>query len=654
MIDIIIPVYNVEKYLEKCVESVLAQSYTDYHIILVDDGAKDASGEICDRLAERSEKISVIHKANGGLSSARNAGIDSAVGDYILFLDSDDTLTKNALQILIDAMESGGIDAVFGGYHCVNEAGNTLHTLAVPEQVLSGNARFSLVYEYTYMVMACGKLYRRKLFEGVRFREGKLHEDVFIYHELAYHAEKIYCVEEPIINYLQRNDSIMGKRFSIRNFDAIDALFERASFFDEKKLPNCRDLTVQYIFKYLLYIIHRIDFHNGEMRRIYKDFYERWKLMSGISHDRGFGLLCFLYEKGLLRKALLGYSTVRLAKKARLLFQARVVVYRLLSNRVFKPRFILISTPMHGNLGDQAIVYSQIRFLQDCEVKNIVEIGSVNYLRYRSVIDKLVSPNDVIVIDGGGNIGSLWPTEANRINDIVTRFKANPIIIFPETAFFSDDGAGRASYHNTQKAFDQHGNLHVFLRDNSSYDQMRKMLPNGNVYLCPDIVLYLKGKLDLTKQQRKDAFLCMRNDIEKALSKSEMDEVLQTIREKNMEAKLGDTVIPGYVTAQTRNRELKKMWEQFSSSRLVITDRLHGMLFSYITNTPCLAFNNSNGKVLAQYLWIKNSKGIEVSEEGDDISTAIDSLLAGGQDIAEESCPDYSQLRGVIQSVKTC
>lgn len=653
MIDIIIPVYNVEKYLEKCVKSVLDQSYTDYHIILVDDGAKDTSGEICDQLAENNDKITVIHKPNGGLSSARNIGIDSGKGDYILFLDSDDTLTKNALQILVDAMESGGIDAVFGGFNCVNEEGRTLNTLTVPEQVLSGNARFSLVYEYTHMVMACGKLYRRKLFDGVRFRVGKLHEDVFIYHELANNAERIYCIEASIINYLQRNDSIMGKNFSVRNFDAIEALFERVSFFESRKMSFCIDITLQYIYKYLLYIIHRIDFSNSEIKRIYKGYYKKWKGLSGVSHDLEFFALSLLYEKGMMRKPLLSYSIVSVARKAKLLFQARNVVFRLLFNYSIKPRFILISTPMHGNLGDQAIVYSQIKFLKDCGVKNILEIGSIDYLRFRTIIDKIVSQKDVIVIDGGGNIGSLWPTENNRINDIVMRFKRNPVIIFPETAFFSEDGTGRACYNNTKKAFECHKNLYVFLRDNPSYLQMKRMIPDGNVYICPDIVLYLKGKLNLPEKERKDVYICMRKDIEKVLTDADMNDILQIIYEKKMKTKFGDTVVPRYVTDRTRKMELVEIWNQFSSSKLVITDRLHGMLFSYITETPCLAFNNSNGKVLGQYQWIKNCKGIEVVEDKKLFSKTTERLLTNGHNIAEECCIDYSELRGVIQSVKT-
>lgn len=652
MIDIIIPVYNVEKYLEKCIQSVLSQSYTDYHIILVDDGSKDSSGTICDLAAEKNDRITVIHKKNGGLSSARNAGIDASTGDYVLFLDSDDTLTENALQTLMNAMQAGGVDAVFGGYRFVDEEGSILQTLTVPEQVLSEDMRFSLVYEQTHMVMSCGKLFRRELLSGFRFREGRLHEDVFAYHELVFHAKKIYCIEEPIINYLQRSDSITGKAFSVRNFDAVDALFERVSFFAEKGLEQCRETTIQYIFKYLIYIIHRIDFHNPEISAMYTNYYCKWKTISGASHDRAFRLLCFLYGKGLLKKPLLDYSVFWILKRTLLLFHARSVVLQLLSNWSVKPRFILISTPVHGNLGDQAIVYSQLRFLKDCGIRKIVEIKSVDYLRYRSVICRLIPRKDVIIIDGGGNIGSLWPTEAERINDIVKRFRANPIIIFPETAFFSEDAAGLASLHNTKKAFESHENLHVFLRDEPSYRRMREMLPDGNVYLCPDIVLYLKGKLKTNTTQREDVFLCMRGDVEKNIPESAINEIVQAVKDKNLGLKHGDTEIDRYVTAPTREDELEKKWNEFSSSKLVITDRLHGMLFAYITNTPCLAFNNVNGKVLSQYHWIKQAKSMIVVDDSANIKESIDILLAEDQVLPTENGMDYSQLKGVILRVK--
>lgn len=653
MIDIIIPVYNVEKYLEKCIQSVLNQSYTDYHIILVDDGSKDSSGKICDQIAKKHRRISVIHKQNGGLSSARNAGIDVSTGDYILFLDSDDTLTKNALQVLVDAMEAGGVDAVFGGYNFVDEDGNILQTLNTPEQVLSDDRRFSLVYEQTYMVMSCGKLFQRKLFSKFRFREGKIHEDVFAYHELAFNAKRIYCIEEPIINYLQRNDSITGKMFTVRNFDAVDALFERVSFFEEKRLEKCRETTVQYIFKYLIYIIHRINFNNTEMRAMYTSYYQKWKTISGTSHDKAFQMLCFLYGKKILRKPLINYSMFWFLKRARLLFHARFVVFQLLFGWRFKSRFILISTPVHENLGDQAIVFSQIQFLKDCGINDIIEIKSVDYLSYRTVIGRLIPKRDVIVIDGGGNIGSLWPTEAEKINDIVKRFPENPIIIFPETAFFSDDAVGLSIYHNTQKVFEGHRALYVFLRDEPSYQKMKEMLPDGNLYLCPDIVLYLKGKLNIKTVQRKGVFLCMRSDVEKNVPDSVINEIVQAVQEKKMKIKRGDTLIDRYVTAKTREEELEKKWDQFSSSKLVVTDRLHGMLFAYITNTPCVVFNNVNGKVLSQYHWIEKARNVAVVEgPAPNIKETIASLLSERPGAPEKIDLDYSQLKGVILSVK--
>ena len=126
MIDIIIPVFNVGKYLEKCINSVLEQDYTDYRIILVDDGSQDNSGKICDTYCSKDSRIIVIHKENGGLSSARNAGLDIAKGEYIFFLDSDDSLCENALRVLHDAITESGADSVFGGYKSVDENDNVI------------------------------------------------------------------------------------------------------------------------------------------------------------------------------------------------------------------------------------------------------------------------------------------------------------------------------------------------------------------------------------------------------------------------------------------------------------------------------------------------------------------------------------------------
>lgn len=283
-------------------------------------------------------------------------------------------------------------------------------------------------------------------------------------------------------------------------------------------------------------------------------------------------------------------------------------------------------TPMHGNLGDQAIAYSEIQFLQDCGVKNIVEIKAMDYLSYCSVIRKFIHKRDVIAIHGGGNIGSLWPVEAELINDIAKKYKSNLVFIFPETVYFSDDAEGHASYNSTKKAFEANRNLHIFLRDETSFWRMKEMLPEGNVYLCPDAVLYLGGRLNLKKCQRSGAYLCMRSDIEKTISNSDMNMILQILKEKGLDVKFGDTVIDYNVTKKTRKSELEKKWEQFSSSKIVITDRLHGMIFAAITNTPCIALKNSSGKVKAVYKWIEQNAFIRFAESPNELKRFLDEI----------------------------
>ncbi len=653
MISIIVPVYKVEKYLKKCIDSVLSQSFQDYELILVDDGSPDNCGAICDDYAATDHKIFVIHKENGGLSSARNAGLDVAKGDYILFLDSDDTLTENALQTLYDAIVASGSDIVFAGYNAVDEVGNILHRFMPKEELLTGDRKFTIVYEQLPLVMAAIKLYKRKIFDAYRFLDGKKHEDVFAYHEIVHNADSIYCIAFPFINYLQRSDSITGKAFSAENFDAVDALFARVDFFAEKKMEICSVQTINFIYKYLIYIIHNIDLSNPVLAQAFQAYYKRWKALSGNNKDAEFKLIYQLYRHKILKKPFATTILFSLMKKTRLLIKSRKTVLKLLS--VYfrrKPNFILISTPLHGNLGDQAIVYAQKKLLLACGVKNIVEMKSVDYLSHASVINKIVRKRDVIVIDGGGNIGTLWPTEAERIKSIIRRFSKNKIIIFPETAYFSNDFTGTLECKLTKEVYEAHPNLFVFLRDVPSYTKMKEMLPDGNVFLCPDIVISLKDKLSLPRLKREGALLLLRHDSEKNLDDSATENIKQMLHDLKIDYELSDTVLEHYVTEQTREQELNTLFHKFCSKQLVITDRLHGMIFAYVTNTPCIALNNINKKVEGQYKWIADSENIILVNSAEEIKKAIDVLANNTSTEYTDLSAEFHALESIVRNFR--
>lgn len=650
MIDVIIPVYNVEKYLCTCIDSVLEQSL-GANIILIDDGSTDNSGNICDEYVKNHRNISVIHKENGGLSSARNAGLDVSKGEYILFLDSDDSLPKAALETLHHAMLEYDCDAVFGGYKSIGEAGNTISTFLPPRGLLTGDSRVNVVYEHTQLVMACGKLYKRHLFENVRFRIGKLHEDVYLYHEIAYRAKSICCIDVPTYNYLQRKDSITGKVFSLRNFDAVDALFERADFFHEHQELNLEKQTVHYIFKYLLFIAHRIDFNNDELAQLFKGYYDKYKQAGGRNQDYIIKIIIFLYRRNIIKKPLLTYRLFTTVRKLCALWKSGKISFRILKGYFnIKPTAILISTPANGNLGDQAIVYAQRMLLADCGISQLIEIQAPEYLSHRNILQRIIRKKDLIVIDGGGNIGSMWPTEANRINDIINRFPNNRIIIFPETAYFQENGSGRWFYEETKRVFSSHKKLSIFLRDEPSFEIIKKMVPKGNVYICPDIVLYLKGKLPEFGTNREGVFLCMRKDSERITEDSLIPTIKRYLEGLQIKYSEGDTVINRRVSSETRQDELYSMFNEISSHKLVVTDRLHGMIFSYITNTPCIAFNNCNKKVENQLRWIKSDKQIVLCKNSSDILHQINELLNSEYTVIENEDSAFSELKGLIKS----
>lgn len=237
IVSVIVPAYRVEQYLTRCVESILAQTYPHLEVILVDDGSPDGSGALCDALAARDERIKVIHKENGGLSDARNAGIEAATGEYLMFVDGDDYIAPDMALKLLAAMTESGADAAICNFRLVAddpddgtyEAKNT--DLPIRDEVISGRAVLEeklLGPKSWYWVIACNKLYKKSIFKEVRFPVGKLHEDEFSLFDIMSRCERLACVPDMLYCYVQREGSIMQQKYSVRRLDAVEALLLRA------------------------------------------------------------------------------------------------------------------------------------------------------------------------------------------------------------------------------------------------------------------------------------------------------------------------------------------------------------------------------------------------------------------------------------------
>lgn len=250
LISVIVPIYKVEAYLERCVESIRNQTYRNLEIILVDDGSPDRCGEMCNQLAAQDPRIRTIHKVNGGLSSARNAGLDSMTGDYVAFVDSDDYISTDMIQRLFDVLQEHDAQISCCGIERVNEHGHVGYFNPQTSDFLvleTHQALGELLYNNRITNSLCDKLYRAEIFDGLRMTEGIIYEDYDVMYRCIYRAERIIYLGEPLYYYFQSQDSILRSEFSSRHYITIDIGHRRLDFYRIYSPQNLKSAKAQYI-----------------------------------------------------------------------------------------------------------------------------------------------------------------------------------------------------------------------------------------------------------------------------------------------------------------------------------------------------------------------------------------------------------------------
>lgn len=242
-VSVVVPVYNVEAYLPACVDSILAQTFTNMEVILVDDGSTDGCAALCDEYAHRDNRVRTIHRANGGLSAARNTGIEVAAGEYITFIDSDDAVAPDMIEYLLALIKEYDADMSVCQRWYIDEDGNTLPMPAkrdVATHVVRGNAACMRAF-FTHGhidTVAWAKLYRRAQFRTIRYPEGKYNEDVFTTYRVVAECNAIAVGAERKYLYRQRRQSITKSSFNAKHLDSIEGNIIRRDFIAEH-YPDC-------------------------------------------------------------------------------------------------------------------------------------------------------------------------------------------------------------------------------------------------------------------------------------------------------------------------------------------------------------------------------------------------------------------------------
>jgi len=291
---------------------------------------------------------------------------------------------------------------------------------------------------------------------------------------------------------------------------------------------------------------------------------------------------------------------------------ATKTTFRFLFHGKKNKRIVLLATPTHGNLGDQAIVFAEKKMLASiCPDYSVIEVENGAYRKCKGLVQRFVKETDIIVIDGGGNLGTIWPVEDDKITDIISTFRQNKIVIFPQTAFYDASDASNERIEKNRAAYAHAKDLTVLLRDMPSFDLFTSNFSEVDAALCPDIVLSLEARRAF---ERNGILLCLRSDREKVISEGDVKRLEACLHEQGLQISYTDTVLKKSVRNHNRRRELRKKWSEFSRARLVVTDRLHAMIFAYITGTPCIAINNSSKKVEGSFHFIKDCGFIKMAD----------------------------------------
>ena len=296
---------------------------------------------------------------------------------------------------------------------------------------------------------------------------------------------------------------------------------------------------------------------------------------------------------------------------------------------------ILMGTPHHGNIGDLAIAYAEEKMIKKYFPNNKLYIMQEEKLDICAErVKPYIKKDDIILLHGGGNIGDTYVMPEKGRRKVISIYPENKIIIFPQTAFFENN----EELNISKKIYNAHSNLVITARENRSYEFMKEHFNKAKIYLTPDIVMTLKETAD---KPRNGVILMFRKDKEKTLGNTESDFIYKYVSEHYSTYKFSDmnigTKILNNISEKIRARILERKFAEIQNAELVITDRLHGMIFSAITQTPCVVFNSLTHKIVESYKWLQNLEYIQICDNIKNLEDCINKVTASKQNIYNEN-----------------
>lgn len=633
LVSVIIPIYNVERYLEQCIISVVHQTYKNLEIILVNDGSPDDSLKICEAWSNRDSRIRVLNKQNGGLSDARNAGLRVASGDLIVFVDSDDWISINMIENMVSEMVKYHADMVICDFVNAYDSGHMdkhIKNEFEPKVVNSQELMKLTIEDREITNHVWRRLYKRELIQEDIFPVGKNFEDIYTSPSLISECNQIVILSDAYYFY-RINENGIVKSISVKNCqDRLEADLN-ASTEVKKNYPELTS-NVEYSLAIKLMGLR------CELDSCIDDSPAKKQLQ--IEIEKRLRLIEFKYYRGIYNKLLFlkitkGFPLDTLMvvwkwikKNGRILKQCVKSIKLTKQLKCSEKTFYILGAPRYGNLGDLALLQGEKnfinRFFPDYRIKEIP--GEMLKL----IKDKPLGKNEnIYAIQAGGNIGTLYPDIHREQELALTNVASNNLMVFPQTFFYDLCADGGEKILQESCRLYKKKSVLTFTRDKTSYDFVSKYFEGVKVNLVPDIALMIDGfEYAKTLDERAGLFLCLRNDSERTLTDQKMDYILKVTEKFFTEIQEGDTHRYNDEVDDDTFKYVEPLLKKIGSMRMMLTDRLHGMIFAAITSTPCIVITSKSPKVKGVYEWIKYLPYIKLVENLDDLEKSISEVLA--------------------------
>lgn len=782
LISIVVPVYNAEKWLGYCLNSIMAQTWPWFEAILVNDGSKDSSLEICNNYAALDDRFRVLNVPNGGVSKARNLGISQAKGNYLVFVDSDDVVAPDMLEVMLEAAERTGIELVAGDMSMVDfsQPENNRGLLCARwagegERVYDKNAfarnRMRLIFNTSLLEGPCAKLYsmklwrklelefppglslgedfvtnmkyyaacngivflnrtvyyynnesqsnslthqyRKDLFETKMYLIERLREFIGPQEEMDPDEWSCYCsyvactgfkclaavvsderfatqearleevrkiVDDPLFREgCARNswipDEFVAARKAVLDGDAektlhilqtpTPQLVQKKRELEEKVQAKKAGFKTgcKHVLQKVLYPLQRLNryinrlqtqelqnqlqnmaVHSQKLQldaslsmaheRQKADF-ESWmtEVLDRKSQEHAAELATLQQTLDQFRPVLSAADTLEQLKsdvemvRGALWNETKTFEQQQVMELRQKKKSLMLATAEHQNIGDAAIdLAEQNLLLQYFPDYFQVEFSTYEMPNKYHFLQAIVNPSDILFINGGGNMGSLYREEEELHRRIVQDFPNNKIVILPQTIYFADTPEGQAELALSARVYNHHKDLTIFARGRESYDFACRHFYNARVRLMADVVLALHRDYGF---DRSGVLLCLRGDGESVLAQQNQ-QILDTVQRIDPDVEIRTNIAEQDISRVDRAAVVNDELQRYARRRVVVTDRLHGMIFAAVTGTPCVVLDNATHKSRDFYeTFLQDSNAVfYIGTDCDRLEEAIAQALA--------------------------